>query len=200
MLAMQMSIRLGADRDRATVHGHVSSCAERLAHGPGLIHASCLYDEETYRYEPFYIWKDNGALRSFLFGDSFTEVVESCGRPRVRTWSVLEFDRTASAGSPTFAVREIDAIATGESLCRVARREREHHRAQHAPQPAPPGPRRAGASPSGTLAPGIHAQASHRASSTIQLTSAPKSIPATRACSGTSDSGVMPGWVLTSSM
>ena len=128
MLAMQMSIRLGADRDRATVHGHVSSCAERLAHGPGLIHASCLYDEETYRYEPFYIWKDNGALRSFLFGDSFTEVVESCGRPRVRTWSVLEFDRTASAGSPTFAVREIDAIATGESLCRVARREREHHR------------------------------------------------------------------------
>lgn len=128
MLAMQMSIRLGADRDRATVHGRVSSCASRLARGPGLVHASCLYDEETYRYEPFYIWRNNGALRSFLFGDSFTEVIETCGRPRVRTWSVLEFDRATAAGAPTFAVREIDAVANGESLAEVARRERERHR------------------------------------------------------------------------
>ena len=42
-------------------------------------------------------------------------------------------------------------------------------------------------------------QRKHEASSTIQLKSSPNECPACAAISGTSDVGVMPGWVLTSS-
>ncbi len=46
---------------------------------------------------------------------------------------------------------------------------------------------------------GAAAQRSHEASSTIQRQSAPKGMPAWAACSGASEVGVMPGWVLVSS-
>jgi hypothetical protein len=42
-------------------------------------------------------------------------------------------------------------------------------------------------------------QRSHEASSTSQRHSAPKEIPQAAACSGVSEVGVMPGWVLVSS-
>ena len=42
-------------------------------------------------------------------------------------------------------------------------------------------------------------QRRHEASSTIQLNKSPNECPACAAISGTSDVGVMPGWVLTSS-
>ena len=47
---------------------------------------------------------------------------------------------------------------------------------------------------------GFTDQASHAAFSTIQLTSSTKSVPASMAISGTSDVGVMPGWVFNSRM
>ncbi|MFQ5783844.1 MAG: DUF4865 family protein [Alphaproteobacteria bacterium] len=129
MLAMQMSIRLGMDRDDAAVHAHLGECARRFIERQQIIHASCLLDDAARICAPFYVWRSPGDLRGFLLGNSFTDVVESCGRPRVRTWNVLEFDRAEPEISPTFAVREVDALRVEECLGFVARREAEAHRA-----------------------------------------------------------------------
>ncbi len=57
--------------------------------------------------------------------------------------------------------------------------------------------RRGGCRAAGRLAVDLHR--SHEASSTIQRQSLPYDMPLNAACSGTSDVGVMPGWVLVSS-
>ena len=65
---------------------------------------------------------------NFLTGDPFGEIVEVYGRPRVRTWNLLEFDTVDSAVTPGFAVRELDSVDAGDSLWAVTRREAERHR------------------------------------------------------------------------
>ncbi|MCH8859261.1 MAG: DUF4865 family protein [Proteobacteria bacterium] len=65
---------------------------------------------------------------NFLTGDPFGEIVEVYGRPRVRTWNLLEFDTVDSAVTPGFAVRELDSVDAGDSLWAVTRRETERHR------------------------------------------------------------------------
>jgi hypothetical protein len=75
------------------------------------------------------VWRDEAAMRGFLLGKPFTGVVQTFGRPRLRTWSVLHFDQADSGGVPAFVVREIDAICRQDNLAAAARREGERQRA-----------------------------------------------------------------------
>ncbi|MFQ5957775.1 MAG: DUF4865 family protein [Alphaproteobacteria bacterium] len=128
MLAMQLCLRFGAHCDGAALHRRVGGCARRDGRSGDLLLASCLIDEDDGLYAPFYIWRSDDALCGFLLGGPFADVVGAVGRPRLRTWNVLEFDAAAPAITPRFAVREIDALDGGESLALAARREGARHR------------------------------------------------------------------------
>ncbi len=129
MIAMQLCLRFGAHYDGAALRRRVGDCARRNGRNGDLLYASCLIDEDDGLYAPFYVWRSDETLCSFLLGGPFADVVGAVGRPRLRTWNVLEFDRAASVTAPRFAVREIDALDSGESLALVARREGARHRA-----------------------------------------------------------------------
>ena len=64
----------------------------------------------------------------FLHGGPFKGVVDVYGRPRVRTWNVLEYGSADASVTPRFARREVDTVDAEDSLWAVARRESERHR------------------------------------------------------------------------
>ena len=127
MLAMQLTIRLGVVCDSATVHALIAERVQRLSRRD-LIHAFCLVNEDEHVYAPLYVWRTDGAMRGFLLGSLMTGVVETFGRPKVRTWSVLEFGEADTTVVPRHAVREIDALRAEHSPALAARREGKRHR------------------------------------------------------------------------
>lgn len=128
MLAMQLNLRLGACSDETGAYGRVVDCARRVSPRRDLVHAACLVDDEAHVCAPLYIWRSGGAMRCFLLGSRFGEVVDGFGRPRVRTWSVLEFDPGDTSVAPRFAISEIDALDPERNLRSVAQREKRRHR------------------------------------------------------------------------
>lgn len=128
MIAMQLTIRLGQDRDGPSVHRRVEDCAHSAQQQRDLVHVSYLINPEDFVYAPFYVWRSEEALRGFLLDKRFTRVIHTFGRPRLRTWNVLQFDETDASGTATFAVREIDAIGNQDSIEAAAHREGERHR------------------------------------------------------------------------
>ncbi len=128
MLAMQLNLRLGACGDETNAYARVVDCARRVNPRRDLVHAACLVDDDEHVCAPLYIWRTGGAMRCFLLGGPFSEVVDEFGRPRVRTWSVLEFDPGDTSVAPRYAVSEIDAVDPERSLWSTAQREKERHR------------------------------------------------------------------------
>ena len=133
------------------------------------------------------------ARRGSSRGRSWRAPRRGCRRPRnpsaalasIRRCAALcATDRVQAARGATSAVA---AGAGGEHDRDAAPRRRRGA----ACSPAPRAPHRY------RLGRGVHE--SHAAFSTIQRTSSSKPMPACRAMSGTSEVGVMPGWVLTSS-
>lgn len=125
---MQLNLRLGAERDDADAFARVAECARTAGARRGLVHASCLVDDGANACAPLFIWRSEGAMRCFLLSAPFKSVINTYGRPRVRTWNVLEFDRIDDAGEPGFAVCEFDSVDSETSPWLVARREGERHR------------------------------------------------------------------------
>ncbi|MFP6742961.1 MAG: DUF4865 family protein, partial [Alphaproteobacteria bacterium] len=94
----------------------------------GLVHASCLLDRNEKCCAPLYIWQSPEAMSDFLFGEPFARIVTTFGRPRVRTWNVLEFDQPDMTTTATYARREVDTIDANSSLRDIACREGKRHR------------------------------------------------------------------------
>lgn len=128
MLAMQLNLPFTLGRGDASASATVLDCTRRVSPRRDLVHAYCLIDEPERCCAPLYIWRSARAVCNFLTGDPFGEIVNVYGRPRVRTWNVLEFDEGDSAVTPGFAVRELDSVDGEDSLWAVARREAERHR------------------------------------------------------------------------
>ena len=128
MLAMQLNLPFVLGRDDASASATVHDCARRVSPRRDLVHACCLVDEGERCCAPLYIWRSTRAMCNFLMGDPFGEIVEIYGRPRVRTWNVLELDTGDSTITPRFAVREVDSVDAEASLWTMARRETERHR------------------------------------------------------------------------
>ena len=121
MLAMQLNLRFGPGSDEAAARATVLDCARRVTPRRDLVHACCLVDEAESICAPFYVWRTTGAMCRFLLGGPFKGVVDVYGRPRVRTWNVLEYCSADASVTPRFARREVDTVDAEDSLCGAAR-------------------------------------------------------------------------------
>jgi hypothetical protein len=90
--AMQYDIGLPADYDMAIIRERVASKGHLLDGLGGLsVKAYLLRERGDYSssnaYAPFYLWQDTTAMLKFLCGGGgFSGIVQSFGRPCVRTW------------------------------------------------------------------------------------------------------------------
>ena len=129
MIAMQYTIQLAADFGVERIRERVNARGPLFDKFPGLAHKSYLFNHQHALYAPFYIWNSHDAARDFLLGSLFVSVMETFGRPRVRTWNVIAYDIIDAAVAPRYAVREVDSIASEDHLGTLAEQERDHHRA-----------------------------------------------------------------------
>ena len=128
MLAMQLNLRFGPRSGDAAARATVLDCTRRVTPRRDLVHACCLVDEDENVCAPFYVWRNARAMCRFLLGGPFEGIVQVYGRPRVRTWNVLEYDSVDASITPRFARREVDTVDAEDNLWAVARRECERHR------------------------------------------------------------------------
>ena len=137
MIAMQYSIKLPADYDIEIIRRRIKGKGPAFNGMPGLVQKSFLYNESgldwlnepTFNeYAPFYVWQSAEAMQGFLFSDKFETLVQSFGRPQVRTWQVLEFSRSGDLDYPAFALRETIAVPDSTSLPQLIETERDIHR------------------------------------------------------------------------
>lgn len=133
-MAMQYSITLPTEYPVEKLRARVAERAPHFINVPGLIHKSFLLDAAARRYAPFYIWESHGAMRDFCFSDLFGGVIAVFGRPRIRHWSILSFDRGDRTITPRFACYEIDRVPQDAPLADLRVCEMEAHRlALHSP-------------------------------------------------------------------
>lgn len=127
MLAMQYSMRLPQNFDVQSVYERVSSRSPLFANLPGLSHKFYLYDHEEHFYAPLYIWQDHQAAHQFVMEDLFSGFVDTFGRPRVRTWNVLEFDYGQADIVPKFVCSSLDKVDPNNNLQQMADTESLRH-------------------------------------------------------------------------
>jgi Domain of unknown function (DUF4865) len=127
MLAMQYSVRLTNDFDLGKVYERVAKRGPMFEGHPGLKHKFYLYDEEAHIYAPMYIWEDNQSAQSFLMENLFADVVQDFGRPRVRSWQILEFNYGSSDVDAVSMLAEVDKVCDRHSLSDVQSHERNIH-------------------------------------------------------------------------
>lgn len=128
MLAMQYSILLSSDAGGTRIRKHVVNRAPLFDRLSNLAHKSFLLSAGDRLYAPFYVWPNDEAAQWFLLSDLFKRMVDAFGRPRVRTWSVLYFDRGDGDVRPRYALRELDSLDTDRPLAALAKGEEAIHR------------------------------------------------------------------------
>jgi hypothetical protein len=119
MIAMQYSFTLPADYDMDIIRQRIARLGHHMDGFPGLCLKAYLYADtldpehpaRANRYAPFYLWHDVDGMNRFLEGAGFAALVESFGRPQVRTWSVWAQSVQATAASARWACLEEESIA-----------------------------------------------------------------------------------------
>lgn len=129
MIAMQYSISLSNDFGTQQIRTRVQARYSLFDKMPGLAHKSYLFNNADRLYAPFYIWSSHDAARDFLLSDVFQNVSDTFRRPRVRMWNVFCYDVFEPSMTPTFAVREVDAVPAEQRLAALAEEERRAHEA-----------------------------------------------------------------------
>lgn len=129
MIAMQYSISLPNDFGTQQIRARVQARYGLFDKLPGLAHKSYLFCSADRLYAPFYIWRSHDAAREFLLSETFQDVSDTFRRPRVRMWNVFSYDVFDPAMTPTFAVREVDAVPAEQRLAALAKAERSAHEA-----------------------------------------------------------------------
>lgn len=129
MIAMQYSIRLSDDFSTRQIRARVQARYSLFDKMKGLAHKSYLFNSADRLYAPFYIWRSHDAARDFLLGDIFQDVSDTFQRPRVRMWNVFSYDVFEPTMTPTYCVREVDAVPAEQRLASLANAERERHEA-----------------------------------------------------------------------
>ncbi len=127
MLAMQYSVRLPKEFSVEKVKERVSLRGPMFDGHPGLSHKFYLYDREEHVYAPLYIWENGQAAQSFLMNNLFGDVVQDFGRPRVRSWQILEFGYGSSKKAPEFMLSEVDKVCEKQPLKDLKARENSNH-------------------------------------------------------------------------
>ncbi|HVV14163.1 DUF4865 family protein [Amycolatopsis sp.] len=137
MYAMQYELTLPADYDTGVIRRRVATRAKFTDDFPGLGLKAYLIRERgvagstVNQYAPFYLWRDVAGMGRFLVGGGgFQGIVDDFGRPPVRHWTGIAFERGAAA-TPLAASKEITRLPAGldESIAEIgelARREDVH--------------------------------------------------------------------------
>ncbi|MBL4907274.1 MAG: DUF4865 family protein [Sneathiella sp.] len=127
MLAMQYSVRLPKEYDADRVSERVSRRGPMFAGYPGLAHKFYLYDQAENIYAPLYIWENGQAAQNFLMNSLFGDVVQDFGRPRVRSWQILDFGYGPSHAAPEYMLAEVDKVSDRQSLKDLKKTETDKH-------------------------------------------------------------------------
>lgn len=127
MIAMQYTIRLSDDYGAQKIRARVQARYGLFDKMEGLAHKSYLFSRADRLYAPFYIWRSHQAAREFLLSDVFQDVSDTFSRPRVRMWQVFAYDVFDPGLTPTFAIREVDAVPAEQRLAVMAENERQAH-------------------------------------------------------------------------
>jgi len=118
MIAMQYDIGLPADYDMAIIRHRITDKGHLTDDFPGLAFKAYLYcardDHEPAsgdnRYAPFYVWRDNEGMNTFLCGPGFATLARDFGRPSVRMWSTWQVEMTDGLDAAVHATREVFAL------------------------------------------------------------------------------------------
>lgn len=137
MLTMQYRITLPADYDMAIIRQRIAGRGHLTDDFPQLVFKAYLYADrnEPYatgkenRYAPFYLWHDTEGMNTFLGGAGFAGVIDSFGRPFMRTWSVWQADTAPDLSAATYATCETMALGEHLALGSVRETEQAHVRA-----------------------------------------------------------------------
>ena len=120
MHAMQYEITLPADYDMRIIHHRVETKGPLLDSFAGLgLKAYCVRERgadgsPVNQYAPFYLWNEPSGMNRFLWGPGFRGIVADFGRPVVRTWTGLGFERgPAYAERPRAASRTLAPVTPG---------------------------------------------------------------------------------------
>ncbi|MGH3273572.1 MAG: DUF4865 family protein [Streptosporangiaceae bacterium] len=110
MIAKQYTINLPADYDMEIIRHRVRDNGKRFDAWPGLGFKAFLMTDRaagatTNRYAPFYLWNDVGGLNEFLYGEGFSALSQSFGRPQVEHWIGLAA-ATGSSERARWATRQ----------------------------------------------------------------------------------------------
>jgi hypothetical protein len=127
---MQYTVRVPSGFDLAKADDHVHQRLPLFENFDGLILKLYLFDPQDGLYAPVYVWRDMDAAQRFLVGDLFHGVVASFGRPRVRSWQILDFYRSDGSSASGMACREVDQVEDGESVATIVEREKALHETQ----------------------------------------------------------------------
>lgn len=128
MIAMQYTIRLAGDFDLDALRERVQRRKPLFDVVDGLLHKAYLFNPTQLIYAPFYIWRSDDEARAFLTGDLFRDLIDTFGRPRVRTWNVLAFGANPAHGTePVVAVKELDIVAAEQDLAGLTQQEIQRH-------------------------------------------------------------------------
>jgi hypothetical protein len=137
MITMQYRIGLPADYDMDIIRRRIAERGHLTDAFPHLAFKAYLYADRKASYAsggenlyaPFYLWHNQEGMNAFLTGAGFAGVVESFGRPIVRTWSVWCAYTAADLSTAQYATREMTPISTQTAL--AALRSEEDTRVQH---------------------------------------------------------------------
>ncbi len=128
MLAMQYSVKLPTEYDLNKVNERVAQRGPKFTGRPGLAHKFYLYEREEHIYAPLYIWENSQAAQDFLMDSLFGDVVQDFGRPRVRSWQILEFDYGPSKIEPVKMTAEVDKVCSDKALADIRNIEEKRHK------------------------------------------------------------------------
>ena len=127
MLAMQYSVKLPTEYTLDRINERVAQREPKFEGRLGLKHKFYLYEREEHIYAPLYIWQNTQAAQDFLMDSLFGDVVQDFGRPRVRSWQILEFDYGPSQVSPISMTSEVDKVCARKSLGALKDQETANH-------------------------------------------------------------------------
>jgi uncharacterized protein DUF4865 len=118
MQAMQYEITLPADYDMAIIRDRVATKGAMTDGFGGLglkaygIRERGVDGSPANQYAPFYLWTSLDGMNRFLWRGGFDGLSRDFGRPVVRQWTGLAFERgPASAMAPTAATKRTQPIA-----------------------------------------------------------------------------------------
>ncbi|MEN3280190.1 MAG: hypothetical protein V7607_1330 [Solirubrobacteraceae bacterium] len=118
MQAMQYEITLPADydmaviRDRVATRGTMTDDFEGLGLKAYAIRERGVDGSPVNQYAPFYLWASLDGMNRFLWGAGFEGFSRDFGRPVVRQWTGVAFERgPASEAAPRAATRRVQPIA-----------------------------------------------------------------------------------------